>query len=77
MNLCLGDTGLLVGKLHERLLAVGCIAAAATPGVFDDVTFAQVRHFQARAGLPANGQVTKETWDALERAAEGDEVPHS
>ena len=34
-------------------------------GVYDDATMALITDFQRRNGIPATGNVDRETWDAL------------
>ncbi len=62
----LGSTGPAVERLRQRLQATGDIRyQSPTPGEFDEVLAAAVRHFQQRMGLPADGVVGRRTRHAL------------
>ncbi len=64
----LGSTGEGVRDIQERLSALGHSCDQDPPGEFGDSTFAAVRAFQRKRGLPADGLVGQDCWRALYEA---------
>lgn len=59
-----GNTGSLVTKLQNRLIALGYLKGKAS-GTYDADTIAAVRAFQKKNGLTSNGTANGETQDLL------------
>ncbi len=63
-----GDAGPAVREIREILGGLGLLAEPTQADRFDDETARAVRAFQQSRGLTASGEVTEETWRALEAA---------
>jgi N-acetylmuramoyl-L-alanine amidase len=63
-----GDAGPAVREIREILGGLGLLAEPAGADRFDEETVRAVRAFQQSRGLTASGEVTEETWRALEAA---------
>lgn len=64
-DLALGDTGEHVIQLQDRLRGLGLLDRF-PDGTFDDATETAVRQLQSEVQVTADGQVRRDTWEALD-----------
>lgn len=62
-----GSTGLHVTKVQQALVDMGYLLPAAVSGTFGDETAVAVTKFQTDAGLPPDGEVGHQTFEALDK----------
>lgn len=65
LSLRRGDTSADIIKLEGRLFRLGDFNGDTLSFTFDKRLFSSIKHFQARCGLDTNGQINKETMEAL------------
>lgn len=62
-----GKSFLVVAVQHilDELEKIYRFPSLSSSGVYDEITAANIREFQARNRIPTTGEVDRETWDAL------------
>ena len=61
----LGDSGVAVEDVQQRLAIVGLLPEEVIDGVFGNKTEDAVKAFQAQVGLESTGTIDEKTWSAL------------
>jgi peptidoglycan hydrolase-like protein with peptidoglycan-binding domain len=54
-----------VQHMLDELEKIYLFSILSSSGVYDEITAANIREFQARNRINATGEVDRETWDAL------------